>query len=196
MVKRWSPKPLMGVRFSPDPIYMSQLDEQLIENYLSGDEKSLEILIKRYLKPIYGFAYKYIGNVQESEDITQDVFVRMWKNLKKFDKQKKFKTWIFSIAKNACIDYLRKKKNLSFSDFEDEYGNNSLINKLIGKNNIIENNLAYALEKLSPDYQKIISLRHDYVFSFKEIAKNLGESINTIKSRYRRAIIKLKQIIK
>ena len=93
-------------------------DEQLVARYLRGDEKSLEFLIQQYLKPIYSFVYKYVGNPQEAEDITQEVFVRMWKYIKKFDQRKKFKTWIFSIAKNAAIDFLRKKKPYPFQNLK------------------------------------------------------------------------------
>ncbi|MFH1129660.1 MAG: RNA polymerase sigma factor [Patescibacteria group bacterium] len=175
---------------------MERNDDNLIKEYLDGDEKSFEILVQQYLKLIYNFVYRKINNVAEAEDITQEIFLKVWRNIKKFDQDKKFKSWIFTIAKNTAIDWLRKKKSLPFSAFDDEHGNNSLINKLIGKNNIIENNLAYALEELSPDYQKIISMHHDHAFSFKEIAETIGESINTTKSRYRRAIVKLKQIIK
>jgi len=97
-------------------------DKKIIENYLKGDEKYLEILIQKYLKPIYGFVFKYVGNADEAEDITQAVFIKVWKNIKKYDKNKSFKTWIFSIAKNTCIDYLRKKKAIPLSNFENEKG--------------------------------------------------------------------------
>jgi RNA polymerase sigma-70 factor (ECF subfamily) len=162
-------------------------DGQLISNYLKGDEKSLEFLIKRYLKRIYNFVYHYVGNAQETEDITQDVFVKMWKNLNKFDQEQKFSTWLYAIAKNASIDFLKKKKSLPLSDF----AMNKLVNEII----FSEDELAYAMEKLSPECRKIISLHND-AFSFKEIAGMLGKSINTIKSRYRRSIINLKKFIK
>ncbi len=58
-------------------------DEQLIADYLKGEENSLEILIRRHLKTIYNFAYRYVGNVQEAEDITQETFVKAWRNLKR-----------------------------------------------------------------------------------------------------------------
>jgi RNA polymerase sigma-70 factor (ECF subfamily) len=58
-------------------------DEQLIINYLKGDEEALEVLIKRYLKPIYSFTFRFIGSSQEAEDITQEVFVKVWRNFKK-----------------------------------------------------------------------------------------------------------------
>ena len=90
-------------------------DKILIQQYLKGDEKSLEILIARYLKPIYSFVYKNVGNPSEAEDITQEVFIKIWKNIKKFDQNKNFKPWIFQIAKNTSIDFLRKKKSIPFS---------------------------------------------------------------------------------
>ncbi|MFA6919366.1 MAG: sigma-70 family RNA polymerase sigma factor, partial [Patescibacteria group bacterium] len=93
------------------------LDEQLVQQYLSGDEKSLEVLIQKYLKPIYNFVYRYVGDMANAEDLTQEVFVKVWKNIKKFDRKKSFKTWIFCIAKNTAFDYLRKKKSIPLSNF-------------------------------------------------------------------------------
>ena len=61
-------------------------DKILIQQYIKGDEASLEILIARYLKPIYSFVYKNVGNPSEAEDITQEVFIKIWKNIKKFDR--------------------------------------------------------------------------------------------------------------
>jgi RNA polymerase sigma-70 factor (ECF subfamily) len=165
---------------------------------LKGDEQSLEVLIKKYLKPIYGFIYKNVGDVAAAEDITQEVFVKIWKNLKKFDQNKEFKPWLFQIAKNASIDYLRKKKSIPFSRFENEKGQNVLTENLSDEApNLLEvlNNkktLTMVMETLSPKDQKIIKLRHTDGLSFKEIADTTQESINTIKSRYRRIIINLK----
>jgi len=88
-------------------------DSQLVQKYLSGDEESLKLLIRNYLKPVFSFVYHFVNNPAEAEDIAQDVFVKMWKNLKKFDQQKKFKTWLFAIAKNTALDYLKKKKFLA-----------------------------------------------------------------------------------
>jgi RNA polymerase sigma-70 factor (ECF subfamily) len=93
-------------------------DEKLITDYLRGDEKSLEILIKRYLKPIYSFTFRFVRDGQEAEDITQEVFVKMWRNLKKFKKNERFKNYLFTIAKNTCFDFLRKKK-ISILSLED-----------------------------------------------------------------------------
>ena len=94
---------------------MNRSDEQLVWDYLKSDEKSLELLIRRYLKPIYSFVYRYVGKAHDADDVTQDVFVKVWRNLKKFDREKSFKTWIFAIAKNTAFDHLKKKKAIPFS---------------------------------------------------------------------------------
>ena len=176
-------------------------DKILIQQYLKGDEKSLEILIARYLKPIYSFVYKNVGNPSEAEDITQEVFIKIWKNIKKFDQNKNFKPWIFQIAKNTSIDFLRKKKSIPFSKFENEKGQNVLLDNMAdAPNNIIENLsdkrvLASASFGLNEKEQKIINLRHKEGMSFKEIADVFKESINTVKSRYRRAIANMRKNI-
>ena len=177
-------------------------DKILIQQYLKGDEKSLELLISRYLKPIYSFIYKNIGKPAEAEDITQEVFVRVWKNIKKFDQKRSFKPWIFQIAKNASIDFLRKKKSIPFSSFENEKGQNILTESMAAAPaNLIESLsdkkvLAAAMQTLNEKERKIINLRHADGMSFKEIAETFNESINTIKSRYRRTLSILRENIK
>ena len=176
-------------------------DKNLIQQYLKGDAKSLEILISRYLKMIYSFVYKNVGSQPEAEDITQEVFVRVWKNLKKFDWNKAFKPWIFQIAKNASIDFLRKKRSIPFSRFENEKGQNALVENIVAAPaNLIENFsdkrvLAGAAFGLN-EKEKVINLRHNEGMSFKEIADIFNESINTVKSRYRRTLAVLRKNIK
>src|SRR3989338_10910855 len=101
-------------------------DKELIETYFSGDEMSLELLIVRYLGAIFRFVRSIIHVQEDSEDITQEIFVKAWRNLARFDREKSFKTWLLAIAKNTSLDYLRKKKPLLFSKFEDEQGRNIL----------------------------------------------------------------------
>ncbi len=161
-------------------------DEQLIIDYLKGDTESLEILIKRYLKPIYSFTFRFVGNSQEVEDITQEVFVKVWRNLKKFDKNKKFKTWIFTIAKNTCLDWQKKKKTLSLYFAETLRDPSPIFNEPLDR----------ILERLSPKYRMVLFLRYNDHFTFREIAETLGESIDTIKTRHRRGIAILRKLLK
>jgi len=191
-------------------------DEQLIKLVAKKNKDALETLIARYLKLIYIFVYHYARSREDAEDITQEVFVKMWRNIKKFDsrrsrfatlrdrQQKSFKAWLFSIAKNTAIDFLRKKKTLPFSAFEDDKGDNVLIEKLNDlaplPNEIIEqkdaiNLLKTALGELSLKYREVLSLRYDDQFTFREIAESLDEPLDTVKSRHHRALIQLKKIL-
>lgn len=179
-------------------------DLQLIVDYLKGDEKSLEIMIGRYLKPIYSFIYRYVGNAQDAEDITQETFVKVWKNFHKFNPNKSFKNWIFSIAKNSCIDFLKKKKTIPFSEFDTGDGGNIITDTLTDSSSLpqellekvdIAKTLNLAMEKISPKYRMILFLRYNDHFTFREIAESLGEPLNTVKSRHRRALVKLKELL-
>lgn len=191
-------------------------DGQLISDYLKGDEKSLEILIGRYLKPVYSFVYRHIGNKEEAENITQEVFIKAWRNLHKFNPKRNFasyriegsdagfKTWIFSIARNVSIDWLRKKKTIPFSKFENEKGENALVDTLADSaslpDEIFEKAatakvLNSAMRQLPPQYRMVLFLRYNDDFTFQEISEVFKESINTIKSRHRRALIMLKKML-
>ncbi len=179
-------------------------DEQLVTNYLKGDNKSLEILIKRYLKPIYSFVYRFVRNSEEVEDITQEVFVKVWRNLKKFKSKYKFKAWIFTIAKNTCLDWLKKKRTIPFSALDNKYENFSFAGSIqdpaplpdeIMERTDISQLLTAALDKLSPRYRLVLFLYYNDHFNFREIAELLGKPLNTVKSWHRRALILLRKLI-
>ncbi|MFA6521413.1 MAG: RNA polymerase sigma factor [Candidatus Gracilibacteria bacterium] len=179
-------------------------EQNLIKQYFAGDEGALEVLINLYLKPIYSFVYRYVNGAEEAEDITQEVFVKAWRNLKKFKQNKSFKTWIFEIAKNTALDFLKKKKTIPFSKFEDESGKNVLLETLADPAELpqellnrqgIAKLLETAMSKLSPSHRMVLFLRYNDHFNFREIAEALTEPLHTIKSRHRRALIKLREIL-
>jgi RNA polymerase sigma-70 factor (ECF subfamily) len=172
-------------------------DEELIKKYLKGDEKSLEVLIKRYLKPIYSFAFNFVLNQQDAEDLTQEIFLKMWKNLKKFKKEKNFKSWLFTIAKNTCFDFLRKKKRsltLNVENLEIIADFTPSLIEMIEKENLMEK-LKRKIEELSFKMKQVMDLYYNSGLNFREISEILGEPVNTVKSRHRRAISKLKKSI-
>ena len=182
----------------------NESDKQHIIDDLKGDEESLELLIKSYLKPIYSFVYRYTGNTQDAGDVTQEVFVKMWRNLKNFDQQKSFKTWIFAIAKNTALDHLKKKKAIPFSYFENEKGENEITETLADPSPLpdelfervgMAQILTSVMEKLSPKYRMVLFLRYNDHFTFREIGESLGEPLHTVKSRHRRALIMLKKLL-
>ncbi|MFA5358198.1 MAG: sigma-70 family RNA polymerase sigma factor [Patescibacteria group bacterium] len=177
-------------------------DKNLVIQYLGGAEKSLDVLVKEYMGPIYGFIYQYVGNHHDAEDVAQEVFLRVWKNIRKFDLEKSFKTWIFSIAKNAAIDFLRKKKNINFSAFDDEDGDNYLEKTLVDPEPLADEifdraDLADVVNRsfddLSAKQRVVLSLYYQQQFTFAEISEMLGESVNTVKSRHHRALAVLRK---
>ncbi|MDO8581806.1 MAG: sigma-70 family RNA polymerase sigma factor [bacterium] len=193
-----------------------QSDEQLVTAYRNGESDALEFLIQRYLKSIYHFAYRMVGTVHDAEDVTQEAFVKAWKNIHKFDPRKSlapyrtegsgsgFKAWIFSIAKNTALDFLKKKKAVPFSSFGNEEGDNALIERIADAEALpsevfdradLASFLASALAKLPPMYRVVLTLRYNEQLNFREIAEVLSESIHTVKSRHRRAILLLRELL-
>lgn len=177
-------------------------DKQLVENFLGGDEQALEALIERYLKPLYGFVFQFTQDRNTAEDIVQEVFVKVWKNLAKFDQQKKFSTWIFAIAKNAAYDWLKKKKTIPFSVFENLEGENALefIAEVSNSSSqevlsqlALKNELKKMLAELPEISRSIVLLHHAQGFSLVEIAEIFGQPKNTIKSQYRRSLLSLRK---
>ncbi len=179
-------------------------EQKLIARSSRGDQNALGILFGRYLKPVHSFVYRYVGNAQDAEDVTQEAFVKVWRNLKRFDKEKSFKTWLFSIAKNTAIDFLKKKKALPFSAFENNTGKNYLLEKLRSAlalpSELFEQKergefMQKLLSSLSHAYSTVLSLRYNNDLTFREIAKELGEPLNTVKSHHHRALFELKKHI-
>jgi RNA polymerase sigma-70 factor, ECF subfamily len=177
-------------------------DKQLIENFLAGDDSAFEALVKKYLKPVYNFLYHFVSDREALDDITQETFIKAWKHIEKFDREKNFKVWIFSIAKNTAFDWLKKKKTIPFSTFTDDEGNNMLEN--IGDDSIFPEELLNRkdsakileekLKKIPDIYRVILVMHYKEDFSLQEIAKILGKPYNTIKSQHQRGLMKLKKL--
>ncbi len=179
-------------------------DEQLIKQYLSGDSKSFNFLIERYLKRVYNFTVRYIGNAKEAEDLTQEIFLKVWRGLKRFDQKKSFRAWLWRIVRNTCVDYLRRKKMLVFSALENEDDQDPLAERIADTTeSIVEKidrqELAKEVEeylmKLSEQSRAVLLLHYNQQMTFQEIADSLGESVDTVKSRHQRALIALKRIM-
>lgn len=181
---------------------MDLSDEKLVSTYLAGDEKSLEFLIRRHFKAVYNFTAKFIGDRKEAEDLTQEIFLKIWKNLKKFDQTKNFRVWLFRIARNACVDHLRRKKAIVFSALDESRENNladnlpdpgeSIIERISRRE--FEEEINKALKNISEAGRTVLLLYYGQQMTFQEVADLLGEPMDTVKSRHRRALIALRKI--
>lgn len=183
---------------------MEKTDSQIIADYLSGDENALSEIVGRYLKPIFNFIYRLVGNPQDAQDITQETFIKTWRNLKKYKTEENFKAWIFTIAHNTAIDWLRKKKNLVFSDFKNEEGENFL-EENIADTSLLPDEIVMqgenkkligdAINKLPPMYKEVVILHYMNELTFDEISQVLKKPLNTVKSQHRRALLMLKDVL-
>jgi RNA polymerase sigma-70 factor (ECF subfamily) len=179
------------------------LDKELVEQYFAGDKSAFDALVGRYLNPIYHFVSRIASHTPDAQDLTQETFMKAWRQLKRFDTERSFKAWLFTIARNTSIDYLRKKKAMPISAFDDVEGNNIILDTLedfsatdaeeLFDRDLARGAVAGVVQKLSPAYQTVISLRYENDLTFQEISEVLGESIDTLKSRYRRALTLLKK---
>ena len=181
---------------------MEENDEKLIREYLDGNQESFKLLIERHTPSIYNFSVHFVGK-DYANDIVQDVFLKVWKNIKRFDiKKASFKTWIFRIARNTITDYLRKKKMIPFSylDNEEESFADSIEDEVILPDETLSkiedtellNNL---LDKMPINYREVLVLYYQEDMTFKEIGKLLGKPLNTVKSYHQRALILLREKI-
>lgn len=182
---------------------MDQTDGELVQNSIIEDKGSFDELVHRYTTPIYNFAYRLTGNIEYAEDITQDTFIKVWKNLKKYDSKYSFKSWIFTIARNTTTDFLRKKKSILFSNLE--MPDNTPFESTIADTTELpleslmkleeKEILSETLKQLPIDYQTVLILHYQNDMTFEEIGKTMGKPLNTVKSWHRRALIKLREIL-
>jgi RNA polymerase sigma-70 factor (ECF subfamily) len=180
-------------------------DHDLILSALAGDHPAFAILVERYVSPLYKFSYRYVRNGPDAEDVAQETFLRVWKNLKKFDQSKNFKTWIFAIAKNASFDLLKKRKPMPFSQIGEEADAvEAVLAPYVAVSDalddafdqgLLKENFDVALAKLPSHYRDVMVLRYTDNLKFREIAERLGEPIDTVKSRHRRGLALLRNIV-
>ncbi len=176
-------------------------DEGLIEEYLSGNDDALSEIVARHIRATHAFALRLTGEPSDAEEIVQESFLKAWKSLKNFDAKKaRFKTWLMRIVRNTAIDHLRRAK----ADISLDYGDEPLALTVhddaplpdeIAASKEDQAALEKALGQLSALQRELLLLYNGNDFSFEEIAEIRGESRNTIKSRYRRALEALKKLV-
>jgi RNA polymerase sigma-70 factor (ECF subfamily) len=180
-------------------------DSQLVKEYLDGDEASIKELVDRHIKSVYGFVYRLTGLQNDAADIAQEVFIKIWKNLKKYDPKQSFKAWMMAIARNTAIDWMRKRRNLVFSDlnyeddgeyFEDTLADTTPLAEELFEKKETKDLVEGAIANLPIGFREVVLLRHGEELSFEEVSDVLGKPLNTVKSQYRRALLKMREGLK
>lgn len=177
---------------------MLENDKELIVLAIEGKQSAFTALSAKYRSQIENYISTFISNKEEIEDITQEVFNKAFSSLQTYDTNYAFSTWIYSIAKNSCIDFYRKRRP-QFTEIPEE---SSLSNKDF--NSIIEISpeekviseqeisiLISNIENLDVKYRKVAFLRFIKEYAYEEISSDLDLPINTVKTRLKRARKKL-----
>jgi RNA polymerase sigma factor (sigma-70 family) len=163
-----------------------------------NDEQAYAELMQRYKKPVYHMILKMVRNVDDAEDLTIEAFAKAFKSLHRFKKDYTFSTWLFRIATNNAIDFIRKKKldTMSLnSSFKDDDGDSVTIDvedrNLNPQEDAIKNQkkelVRMFVTKLPPKYQRLVKLRYFQELSYDEIAKELDAPLGTVKAQLHRA---------
>ncbi len=163
-----------------------------------NDEQAYAELMKRYRRPVYHMILKMVRNVDDAEDLTIEAFAKAFKNLSRFKQDYTFSTWLFRIATNNTIDFIRKKKLETMSldtSFKDDSGDSITIDVEGSDLNPMEEAIKSQkaelvrifVDKLPPKYQRLVKLRYFDELSYEEIAAELEAPLGTVKAQLHRA---------
>ena len=180
--------------------YIILSDAQLVVLALDGDSEAFETLLKRYREEIYALCIaRTAGNKEDANDLVQETFVKVFINLEKYDPKYTFGQWIYTIARNTFIDYVRRRRdNLSIESLvsapslaptADEEPDQRIINEQHGAQ------IERCMASLPDKYRQMAELRFVRELSYEEIASQMGLPIGTVKTQIHRARERLARLI-
>lgn len=174
----------------------AQQDLDLISRCQKGDSRAFEDLVTRHRGRVYAMIQNMVKNEADAWDLSQEVFVKVWKALPRFEARAKFTTWLYRVVHNVVYDWVRKRKIESAGEFDDQLLKESEI--AVGakatphaaqqpdeamSGGELRERIEAALQQLSPEHREIVVLREVEGFDYKEIAEALEISIGTVMSR-------------
>lgn len=166
-----------------------------------GDQDAFAEIVYLFQDPVFNFCYRMLGESGEAEDATQETFLRVHKNLHRYDTARSFKTWILSIASNHCIDRLRKRR-MQYVSLDDEPTAAALALRSSDptpEQATLQYELSDAvqdlLQQLDEHYRLAVIYRYWYEYSYAEIAREMGTTESAIKSRLHRARKRLAELL-
>jgi RNA polymerase sigma-70 factor (ECF subfamily) len=171
---------------APQPI------DQIIQRCLSGDQAAWEAIVRLYRRKVFNIAYTFTGTHDGAEDLTQDVFLKLFKSLDTFDRRANFQTWLMSVSRNLCIDYYRSVRKERQTVNRDMDANElTPVATTAGPHALLEQRdrvalLRQALERLAPTLRTAVVLRDIQELTYQEIAAQLRVPEGTVKSRINR----------
>jgi RNA polymerase sigma-70 factor (ECF subfamily) len=181
--------------------YTTHTDETLARMSADGDTLAFQELTRRYLKHAFNFVRQYVREQEGAEDITQDAFLKAWKHISRFKPGYSFKPWLFTIARNTALDYIKKKKSIAFSSIEGDEDEGSFAETIpdagplpneIYADKELGSMLDEAMKILPPEHRAVVVMHYREDMTFEEIAKIIKKPMNTVKSWHRRSLLKIR----
>jgi RNA polymerase sigma factor (sigma-70 family) len=166
--------------------------EALIQRCLHGDQLAWDAIVTQYRRKVFNVAYKFVGRHEEAEDLTQDIFLKVFKSLGTFDRRANFQTWLISVSRNLCIDHYRsvRKERETISRDVDASELHPVSHDLPADTRLERADrvvmLRQALDKLAPTLRTAVMLRDIQELTYQEIADQLRLPEGTVKSRINR----------
>jgi RNA polymerase sigma-70 factor (ECF subfamily) len=176
--------------------------DSLIEQCLAGDQVAWDQIVRQNWRKVFNVAYKFVGKHDEAEDLTQDIFLKIFKALNTFDRRANFQTWIISISRNLCIDHyrsVRKERQTIARDVDSNDLQPVTLERgpyAQAEHQDLRAQLRQALETLPVTLRTAVVLRDLQELSYQEIADRLGLPEGTVKSRINRGRIELAHQLK
>jgi len=179
-------------------------DQDLVKRCLAGEDSAWEALLKTHTRKTYNLCYRFTGRTQEAEDLTQEIFIKIFQTLRSYDPaQAAFSSWLNRVSRNHLVDhYRRTKKDRVTSSFEEEAESVAERPSLeVGAVKRVEARerrewLQGGLDRLSPDLREAVILRDLNDLDYAEIAQVLGVPEGTVKSRINRGRLELARVLK
>jgi len=186
-------------------------DEMLMVRYQRGDREAFAELVTRYETPIYNFVLRQVRHGNAAEDVTQDVFLRVVQNAADFKHEARFSTWLYTIARNLCVDHLRKQTHRRHPSLDQPVSNDSSSSRTLldgvadghpsasversAAAGEVAGRIVDAVQALPEEQREVFLMREMANLPFKEIAQITGVGENTVKSRMRYALDRLQEAL-
>jgi RNA polymerase sigma-70 factor (ECF subfamily) len=166
--------------------------DEIIQRCLGGDQYAWETIVRLHWRRVFNIAYKFVGNHDQAEDLTQDVFLKLFKSLDTFDRRANFQTWLISVSRNLCIDHYRSvRKERETMNRDIDPADLSPVSTTRSPQAALEQRdrvalLRLALDRLAPTLRTAVMLRDIQELTYQEIADRLRLPEGTVKSRINR----------
>jgi RNA polymerase sigma-70 factor (ECF subfamily) len=168
----------MGPRVGSDLV-------QLVGHCLAGDQRSMLALVQRFQGQVFGLCYRMLGQRQDAEDAAQETFVRVLKNLHRWDQERDFQPWLLAIAGNRCRTALAARRRRPTAELAEEFVVDDQPDHDAGRQ--LAEELQLALQAVRPEYRQAFILFHEQELSYAEIAGSMQVPLGTIKTWVHRA---------